>query len=201
MTKTASVTSKNCLLIFLFIGIFMIGFTCAVQAELMTNLALAGTASQSSFGWQYGEAYKAIDGNTDGNYFDWSVTHTSYESGAWWQVVLRNSYNIKQVVIWNRTDCCSERLSNFYVSILDANETVLWTQNYYINGGYPDPTLSINLLANTVGNIVKVGLNGANWLSLAEVQVFQNPVPVPPSLLLLAPGLLGLAGLRKRFCK
>jgi hypothetical protein len=35
----------------------------------------------------------------------------------------------------------------------------------------------------------------------AIFQASMNPVPLPPSLLLLAPGFLGLAGLRKRFSK
>jgi hypothetical protein len=46
-----------------------------------------------------------------------SITHTKYEQGAWWQVDLGNQKNIKKIVIYNRTDCCADRLSNYQVSI------------------------------------------------------------------------------------
>jgi hypothetical protein len=59
--------------------------------------------------------------------------------------------------------------------------------------------LTIDLPDNTLGEIVKVRLNGAEYLSLAEVQVFGAPVPEPGTMLLLASGLAGLAGFRRRF--
>jgi hypothetical protein len=55
--------------------------------------------------------------HTDGKFLDGSVTHTNYEQGAWWQVDLGGQKNIKQIIIYNRTDCCANRLSNYQVSI------------------------------------------------------------------------------------
>jgi hypothetical protein len=140
-----------------------------------TNLALGGTATQSSTGtFDSGGpavASRAIDGNTDGNFFDHSVTHTGQEQ-AWWQVDLGNTYNLANIVIWNRTDAAMERLSNFYVSVLDDQGNAVWTGNFCTNGEYPNPGLSINLPANISGRFVKIGLNGVNFLHLAEVQVY-----------------------------
>jgi hypothetical protein len=37
--------------------------------------------------------------------------------GAWWQVDLGEEKNINQIIIYNRTDCCADRLSN---NVLDC---------------------------------------------------------------------------------
>lgn len=192
------------LLAVLLIGVAFFGLTGVAKA-LPVDLALSGTATESStaytnYGGDSGYASAAIDGNTDGSYYDGSVTHTNNEM-AWWKVDLGKLYDINQIVIWNRTDCCSDRLSNFYVSILNNNGTPVWTQNYYTAGGNPNPSLTIDLPAGgIIGETVKIGLNSPNYLSLAEVQVYgANAVPVPPSVLLFAPGLVGLVGIRKRF--
>lgn len=47
-------------------------------ASAATNLALTGTASQSST-YPRGEAWQAIDGNTDSAWFDGSVAHSSQQ--------------------------------------------------------------------------------------------------------------------------
>src|SRR5207253_1519650 len=93
------------------------------------NVARTGTARQSStdFG---GEAARAIDGNTDGEYFrSNSVTHTRSESNPWWEVKLTDARPIDQVVVWNRTDGgTGARLANFRVAILDDARRIVWQQ-------------------------------------------------------------------------
>jgi hypothetical protein len=44
-------------------------------------------------------------------------TSLKKEQGAWWQVDLGEEKNINQILIYNRTDCCKDRLSNYRVSI------------------------------------------------------------------------------------
>ena len=67
------------------------------------NVALKGTAKQSStdFG---GDAKRAIDGNTNGDYNANSVCHTGLEDNPWWEVNLGQEMPVEKVVLWNRTD-------------------------------------------------------------------------------------------------
>jgi hypothetical protein len=181
-------------------GMFMLGLITAAQASPI-NLALTGTATQSS---TYSRspspgAGKAIDGNTDGNMNNGSVTHTAVRDHGWWQVDLLGMFELDQIVLWNRTDGCSERLSNFNVSVLDNLHNTVWTNDFFTGGGWPDPRLTIDLPDNTLGEIVKVRLNGSEYLSLAEVQVFA--APEPGTMLLLGSGLIGLVGVRRKLKK
>lgn len=131
------------------------------------NLALSGNASQSSTA-HGGVASRAIDNNTNGNWGGGSITHTQDQNQPWWQVKLQQDSNIEQIKIFNRTNsCCVSRLSNFTVSVLNNNGSVVWSKSY---SNPPTPSLTINL--NEEGRTVKVNLNGSNPLSLAEVQVF-----------------------------
>lgn len=159
-----------------------------------TDVALGGTATQSSTYPGNGGAGLAIDGNTDGVYTHGSVTATGNDAQAWWQVTLGEDYRIDSIVLWNRAEVPG-RLTNFKVSVLDASNSVVWSQDYYTTGGYPNPTLSIALPANTYGQTVKVNLNGTNFLSLAEVQVFGIAKSAVPSMTWWGIMLLGLAGL------
>jgi hypothetical protein len=185
-------------------GMFMLGLITAAQANPI-NLALTGTATQSStYPWNISlGARNAIDGNTDGNIYNGSVTHTGSQSWwqsipdqGWWQVDLLDMFELDQIVLWNRTDCCGERLSNFNVSVLDNLHNTVWTNDFFTNGGYPNSSFTIDLPDNTWGEIVKVRLNRVDYLSLAEVQVFA--APEPGTMLLLGSGLIGLVGVRRK---
>jgi len=68
------------------------------------NIAPLGRASQTSTGYG-GNASRAIDGITDGNYFSEnpSVTHTvSGGLGVWWKVTWDEDFYIDTVKIYNR---------------------------------------------------------------------------------------------------
>jgi len=90
------------------------------------NVALGGRASQSSVDFE-GSPERAIDGNTDGDYFKHSVTHNRQESEPWWEVDLQDTRTVERIVVWNRTDGELEsRLQGAIVEILDAKRERVW---------------------------------------------------------------------------
>jgi hypothetical protein len=154
-------------------------------SSLTTSLAQGRPATQSSTfpGYASAGASGAVDGNPDGNFFDGSVTATNADPNAWWQVDLGASATINSVVIWNRTDCCGSRLSDYWVFVSNTpflpTDTPATLQNR--PGTFsshqtapPNPSAAIGFggIAGVPGRYVRVQLTGADYLSLAEVQVF-----------------------------
>jgi YD repeat-containing protein len=158
------------------------GFPLLPQSS-STNLALGKPTMQSSDpGWG-GMPGKAVDGNTDGTWADGSVTHTDSNAQAWWQVDLGQVGSIQNIQVWNRTDCCNDRLQNFYVLVSDnpftsTNLTTTINQagvsSYYMSG---IAGVTTNMSVNRTGRYVRVQLSGTNYLSLAEVEVFGTVSP------------------------
>jgi hypothetical protein len=150
-------------------------------APAPTNLAQGKSATQSSTiaGVASAAASSAVDGNTDGQFFDGSVTATNADTNAWWQVDLGVSSTISSVTIWNRTDCCSSRLGDYWIFISDtpflATDTPTTLQSRastFSSHQTTAPNPSATIQAVTQGRYVRVQLTGATNLSLAEVQVF-----------------------------
>lgn len=132
----------------------------------MENIALNKAASQSSTLYGAGSE-RAVDGNTNGDYGQGSVTHTDEEVNAWWKVDLGGLYEISDIQVYNRTDFCSDRLSDFNIQILDINENIVWASH---QTSMPNPKVTVNTDC-TIGRYVKIELNNTNNLSLAEVIV------------------------------
>jgi hypothetical protein len=146
----------------------------------VSNIAVGKAARQSSTA-NGGVASRAVDGNTSGNWTDLSVTQTISETKPWWQVDLGQSYAIDSLQLWNRTDCCAARLSNFYVFVSSTdltgrtlsdllNDSTIWRS--YRSGQVAG---RLYITAGLQGRYVRVQLAGSNRLSLAEVQVFATP--------------------------
>jgi hypothetical protein len=132
------------------------------------NVALCGVASQSSTDYS-GYASYAIDGNTSGIFSDNTVTHTLVEDNPWWEVDLGLEYNIGDVIIYNRAGANKSRLSNFTITVYDADSVVMFSQTY---ADYPDLSETYSL-GGVIGERVRVNLNDSNALSLAEVEVYE----------------------------
>ena len=134
----------------------------------LENVALGKRVTQSSTAFG-GDASRAVDGKTDGDFGHQSVTHTNFQSKPWWQVDLDKEETIRQINIFNRTDTAQERLSNFHVILLDSFGNEIERKR-------------ISALTNTAAQIaidykkaryVRIELEGNNALSLAEVQVLR----------------------------
>ena len=113
----------------------------AVSAE---NLAKGKIARQSGEGG--GNARLAVDGNTEGNFSSGSVTHTNCNPNAWLELDLGSIQTIDAIRIWNRTDCCAERLHDYWVFVsekpflpTDTVPTLLAREKIWKHLGPPAP--------------------------------------------------------------
>lgn len=153
------------------------------------NVALNKAATQSSTltGWGLSDASNALDGVTDGNFFNHSVSHTNFDANAWWQVDLGASATLDHITLWNRTDCCGDRLNDYWVFISntpflnsDTPATLQIRPGTWSTHQTTAPNPSTTIPATAVqGRYVRVQLSGTNALSLAEAQVFGGGTTTP----------------------
>ena len=143
----------------------------------VTNVAQGQAVSQSST-YANASASRAVNGSTNGTFSANASSSTNSNTNAWWQVDLGATYALDSIQLWNRTDCCANRLSNFYVFVANTNisgrsftslvnDASVW--RYYSSGQAPS---KLDIPANLNGRYVRVQLAGTNYLTLAEVQVY-----------------------------
>uniref|UniRef100_H3ADE6 Fucolectin tachylectin-4 pentraxin-1 domain-containing protein n=1 Tax=Latimeria chalumnae TaxID=7897 RepID=H3ADE6_LATCH len=136
------------------------------------NVALKGTATQSSKRDQLGVPEHAINGNKNSGYL--SCTHTGHGTGPWWRVDLQQPYRISAVVITNRGDCCWERLRGAEIYIGNSLEK---------NGTLNPRCASISSVAKgstdsyccnqLVGRYITIAIpTREEYLTLCEVEVY-----------------------------
>lgn len=148
---------------------------------LSNDIAVGKPATQSSTAFD-SPASNAVDGDTNGSFFAGSLSHTDYNTNAWWQVDLGSPQQIASISLWNRTDCCADRDTDYWVFASDtpfdhsltpeqqATQPGVWSSHQ--SGTIGRPT---QLPVGTEGRYVMVQLAGTNYLALAEVQVFPQP--------------------------
>jgi DNA-binding beta-propeller fold protein YncE len=164
------------------------GASGATFSSPPVNLAYgkAASASEVSYGTS---AAAAVDGNIDGNWPHGSIVITGGAAAQdYWEVDLGAVDTVQTVNLFNRTDCCATRLSNFYVlasptsmdgqslAQLLANPAV--AKQYVTTTGYVaanSPQEYSVGLGPVSGRFVRVQLAGTNQLQLAEVQVMGWP--------------------------
>ncbi|MFN8206570.1 MAG: T9SS type A sorting domain-containing protein [Bacteroidales bacterium] len=145
--------------------------------KIVNTLPVSKIVSQSSTAYN-GYAKLAVDGNTNGTFFGGSVSHTAENvSNPWWMWDMEQVDSLVSVTLWNRTDCCGERLANFYVFVSkepfkSANPLTLAADSnvwkYYFAGKAGEKTI---IKINACGRYLRIQIKGVGTLSLAEVQV------------------------------
>jgi len=143
------------------------------RAEI-TGLAYRRPTAQISTGWG-GASSRAVDGNANGQYGAGSCTHTQRQNNPWWRVKLKNSGKgasqvVTQVKVFNRSDCCGNRLSKLEIWVGDKP---YWSGNR-VCGPKVDVTGKSKLIKcpKIPGKFVFVVLRQVQLLVLCEVQVF-----------------------------
>ncbi|XP_058240211.1 fucolectin-like isoform X2 [Hemibagrus wyckioides] len=169
MSSKKMENSQRPMLFFLGIYIFSMQWILTHQR---VNVALKGIATQSSI---YANRYAslAIDGNRQSNAYYYSCTTTNAQYSPWWSVDLLAVYDISDVIVTNRGDCCPERINGAEIHI----------GNSLINNGNNNPRcvvipsipagVSANYTCNMRGRYVNIILPTiTQHLTLCEVEVY-----------------------------
>ena len=90
------------------------------------ELQKSATARQSST-YPEGDAKKAIDGNLEQVFAKGSVSHTNEEKNPWLVVDLGETKEIATIKVFNRGDCCGDRLKDAIVEVIDSGLNVVVT--------------------------------------------------------------------------
>ena len=148
------------------------------------NLATAGTATSSST-YPGGDASKAIDGDTNGAWSNGSIAHTQGSTANEWITIdLGSLQYVDEIRIWNRTDCCSDRLSNSYVfasSIPFQNTTDLQdsfdTASFAYQLGNTSGVTQENIRVSQSIRYIRLQLSGDNVsggiINIGEIEAIQ----------------------------
>ncbi|KAM9310222.1 uncharacterized protein KZ484_026155 [Pholidichthys leucotaenia] len=156
------------------------------SGSVYENVALRGKATQSSrYDHSRAAAYNAIDGNRNTNFHDASCTHTNQDTNPWWRVDLLESYIVTSITIFNREDCCSERINGLEIRIGNTliddgvgNQKV-GTISYTLKEKFYTLTFD----ERVEGRYVTLVLPGSNkWLTLCEVEVYGYRAPTGENL-------------------
>jgi hypothetical protein len=133
------------------------------------------------------EATRLVDGNRDGVWANGSMNHTNGVAGTWVEVDLGAATAVRRVDLYNRLECCGERLSNVTVQVqtapCDAAATVLASRTTGVDivGVY-----RLSMGNDPVGRYVCVRANGANPLNFGELEVYGPPIAASPTITNLA---------------
>jgi len=143
---------------------FGLGFDATpTGAEPGVNLALKGTANQSTTGYGLG-ADAAIDGDPS------TFTHTeSNDNASSWRVDLGAPAEISRLILRNRDSCCPTRFRDLTVNLLAADgTTVVWTS------GLLNPENSLNSPASLTLDLFELNVGA---IEAQLVQVVRTPDP------------------------
>jgi len=158
---------------------------CEVQVygrksgKVRPNIAQGKKATQSTTG-HGGKASRAVDGNTASRYGSGSCTHTNKSSKTWWQVDLGKTFEVRKVVVYNRSDCCQSRLNNFQVRVGDFSGSPTAIAKNTKCGSAVSSTKAENIVMCPRENrsrFVSVDLfTRSDVLTLCEVKVYGNVI-------------------------
>ncbi|CAH1779917.1 unnamed protein product, partial [Owenia fusiformis] len=131
------------------------------------------------------EAKNAIDGHTDGIHrknAQHPCAHSlSKTNEPWWLVDLGRSYHISGVKLWNRRDCCGERLRNFEIMVTneligdktDRQKDSEWKQCTKVSGILNTASEVLCCQTPMQGRYLKLQMLGEKeTLTLCEIEIF-----------------------------
>lgn len=136
------------------------------EASAIYSIDLLGAVATQSESNHGGVPQRAIDGNKNRSWRGSSCTHTDGAGLNWWQVDMGVEAMVTEVKIWNRSDCCSDRIRGAQVMVGDGKT---WT-----NCGSPLPNqgvVNVDCDEAINGRFVRI-TNNNKILTLCEVEVY-----------------------------
>ncbi len=141
------------------------------------NLALNQPATQS--GTQVNaEASRAVDGNTDGNFWGGNSTSlTNWVAQPYLEIDLGEVKDIEKIEVWNREDCCMDLLSNYHILISNNPFTSSDLTSTINQSGVTDFFQSATAArpttqdVNISGRYIRLQLEGTSFLAISELKV------------------------------
>jgi len=143
------------------------------NGEVYENVAFLKPTTQHSTALG-GNSSFAVDGIVQGLFS--YTTRTNVGNLVWWQVNLGDSYSIRYIRIWGRSDCCFDQLKKFTVYLQHAdgtNNSIVINdptgKRLYLLGplNYTQPAISVKIVQSELLQ-----------LAIAEVQVYAEQVLV-----------------------
>ncbi|CAH1247890.1 Hypp8047 [Branchiostoma lanceolatum] len=136
------------------------------------NLAIKRPVAQSTI-LNGMAAVRAVDGNKNGDAKGGgSCSHTDLAENNWWRVDLGIAQAIGNVVVYNRMDCCGDRLNGFKVHVGGstnvASNPLCGGVNRVSNG---QETITVSCQGRK-GRYVGITLAHRQYLTLCEVMVY-----------------------------
>ncbi|CAC5374580.1 unnamed protein product [Mytilus coruscus] len=108
----------------------------------------------------------AVDGQLD------TMTHTHLEQSPYWEVDLGKAYKIKRVEIFNRKDCCGERLHDLDITFGPAQNHMSLCAHYKGPGQNGEHLIFQCQRKNKYARYVKLMIKGREILNISEVKVY-----------------------------
>ena len=177
-TLYAAGTADDALAVFARTDGGRLAFTEAIPGNASTNVALGKAASQSSTAYDYGGAERAVDGNT---YPVWqsndtnSITHTTTETRAWWEVDLGGDFHLDHLQLYDRSGA-PQQFTDFFVVVYNDDDEVWRSERISKVSTSGGGSLRVDLPGGTVGDRVRIEREGYGVLVIAECEVYTRGV-------------------------
>jgi hypothetical protein len=179
-------------------------FLPAISSGTEVNVALGKSVTHIGTGTMYGDISTLVDGAFLPRGTDWDDgTVYFHELGEYVEINLGSIYEIKSFIA-QADNNDTYRIS--YHDLSDNSWKVAWSIPQYNDNGMqtrPNPADNSEKYVLPAPITTDILHFYATWgdgkYSFSEIQAYSTVVPVPPAILLFAPGLLGLAGLKRKY--
>lgn len=150
----------------------------------LENIAVYGSATVSDNlnNNNNGGAAALIDGNTDGNFSNGSTWHSSGAFGSYADLDLGQQQLAQQILIYPRTDCCTDRLGSVYILLSDTpfSSGNLGTSRAEADYEFQVPASHDSdqpylVSPQIMGRYLRVQRSTSGSLNLAEIEVLTCP--------------------------